>query len=199
MTLPAATAPKTRDSAGTREALLRSARSRFARDGYSATTVRDIATDAGVNVALISRYFNSKEGLFEACLTHAAASLNRPEGEQATLEQVLERMTTQLASSPSGEQSLQLLMLLRSSGDERAEEIRRATLLSYAEKIALIAGWQPGDSDRLVLRAQVAIATGLGIALLRASTNIEPLASASESELAEPLRDVFRVLLTPVD
>ena len=159
--------------------------------------MRDVVADAGVNVALISRYFNSKEGLFEACLTHAAESLDRPEGEQATLEQVLERMTTQLASSPSGEKSLQLLMLLRSSGDERAEEIRRATLLSYAQKIAVVAGWRPGDSEQLVLRAQVAIAMGLGIALLRASTGIEPLASATEEDLAGPLRDVFGVLLPP--
>src|SRR5687768_16792368 len=58
-----------RDAARTRRRLLEAARRRFARDGYATSTVRDIADDAGVNVALISRYFTSKEGLFEACLT----------------------------------------------------------------------------------------------------------------------------------
>ena len=56
-----ATTGKSRDAANTRRLLLSSARRRFAQDGYSATRVRDIAADAGVNVALINRYFSSKE------------------------------------------------------------------------------------------------------------------------------------------
>lgn len=202
MALPTTAEPKAakpRDSAHTRQLLLHSARARFARDGYSGTTVRDIATDAGVNVALINRYFSSKEGLFEECLTIAAEGLNRPDGESATLDHVLTRMTAQVASAPSSEQSLQLLLLLRSSGDERADQIRRNTLLSYAQKLATVAGWRPGDADRLVLRAQIAIATGLGIALLRASAGIEPLASATMADLEPPLGDVFRALLAPSD
>ena len=39
-------AVRSRDAAGTRQLLLQAARIRFARDGYSATTVRDIANDA---------------------------------------------------------------------------------------------------------------------------------------------------------
>src|ERR1700744_3072446 len=57
-----------RDADETRQRLLQAARQRFAQDGYAATTVRDIAMEAGVNVALINRYFTSKEGLFEAYL-----------------------------------------------------------------------------------------------------------------------------------
>ncbi len=64
--------PRRRDAAETRNLLLTAARSRFAANGYTATTVREIADDAGVNVSLISRYFSSKEGLFEACLLGAA-------------------------------------------------------------------------------------------------------------------------------
>src|SRR5437868_7385898 len=55
---------RSRNAAETRAALLAAARIRFARDGYEATNLRDIAADVGVNVALISRYFGSKEGLF---------------------------------------------------------------------------------------------------------------------------------------
>ena len=36
----------------------------FSRDGYSTTTVRDIATAAGVDPALVMRHFGSKEALF---------------------------------------------------------------------------------------------------------------------------------------
>ena len=38
----------------------------FAIHGYNGTSVRDIAEDAGVNVAMISYYFGSKEKLMEA-------------------------------------------------------------------------------------------------------------------------------------
>src|SRR6266516_3505303 len=56
---------RSRNAAETRAALLAAARVRFARDGYEATNLRNIAADVGVNVALISRYFGSKEGLFQ--------------------------------------------------------------------------------------------------------------------------------------
>src|SRR6266704_4328400 len=54
-----------RNAEETRAALLAAAQLRFARNGYEATNLRDIAADAGVNVALIPRYFGSKEGLFQ--------------------------------------------------------------------------------------------------------------------------------------
>lgn len=57
-----------RDAAATREALLQAAHSRFTRLGYDRTTLRDVAADVGVNLALIKRYFDSKEGLFKAAL-----------------------------------------------------------------------------------------------------------------------------------
>lgn len=44
----------------TREALLQAAHSRFIRLGYDRTTLRDVAADVGVNLALIKRYFDSK-------------------------------------------------------------------------------------------------------------------------------------------
>jgi AcrR family transcriptional regulator len=46
MTLETPAANRSRDAAKTRQLLLDSARRRFAHDGYSATTVRDIAADA---------------------------------------------------------------------------------------------------------------------------------------------------------
>jgi AcrR family transcriptional regulator len=42
----------------------------FAQQGYSHTVLRDVARVAGVNLALINRYFGSKEGLYRAALEH---------------------------------------------------------------------------------------------------------------------------------
>jgi AcrR family transcriptional regulator len=51
---------------GTKDDILRSARAAFARDGYQGASLRGIARDAEVDVALISHFFGSKAGLFGA-------------------------------------------------------------------------------------------------------------------------------------
>jgi AcrR family transcriptional regulator len=58
-----------RDSDRTKAAILRAAQAAFSTRGYSAAGVREITAEAGVNPALVSRYFGSKEGLFEAALS----------------------------------------------------------------------------------------------------------------------------------
>ena len=47
-------------------AIIKSAEKLFAVTGFDGTSVRDIAHEAGVNVAMISYYFGSKEKLMEA-------------------------------------------------------------------------------------------------------------------------------------
>jgi TetR/AcrR family transcriptional regulator len=53
---------------GIRERLVSSARPLFAEKGFSGTSVREIATRAGVNQASVSYYFGGKEGLYRAVL-----------------------------------------------------------------------------------------------------------------------------------
>ena len=45
--------------------ILYAAEKLFAEKGFAATSTRDIAKNAGVNVSMISYYFGSKEKLFE--------------------------------------------------------------------------------------------------------------------------------------
>ena len=52
----------------TRVAILAAARDCFSETGYDGTGLRAIAARAGANVALIQRYFGSKEGLFLAAI-----------------------------------------------------------------------------------------------------------------------------------
>lgn len=188
-----------RDAARTRQLLLDVARRRFAQDGYAATTVRDIAGEARVNVALISRYFHSKEGLFEACLAAVVEDLGRAAGTVSDLGDVPEAMARQVVDSgvePDAHPTL--LLLLRSSGDERAEEIRLGVLRRFSESLASAAGWRPDDPEAggLLLRAQIVLAAGIGIAVLRSSRGLDPLASATEEDLREPLCNLVDALLS---
>ena len=190
-----------RDAAGTRQLLLDAARLRFARDGYAATTVRNIADDAGVNVALISRYFDSKVGLFEACLPAAVDDLTRTGDLVSRFSEIPDAMAQQIAGSDAEghPNQLTLMLLLRSSGDERAEQLRLGVLRNFSERLASAAGWRRDDpdGDELMLRAQIVLAASLGTILLRASTRLEPLTSAGADQLADPLRDLVNSLLAP--
>lgn len=52
----------------TRDSLIRAAKTLFAQKGFDATSVKDIASAAGVNVSLVSYYFSGKNGLYKECL-----------------------------------------------------------------------------------------------------------------------------------
>jgi AcrR family transcriptional regulator len=191
-------AARRRDANQTRRLLIEAARRRFASEGYAATTVRQIAEDAGVNVALISRYFESKEGLFEACLESAVRALSESTGEVSELPQVAEAISRYaIGSGSEGGLARALLLLLRSSGDERAEQVRIGMLRAFGERIASAAGWTPGHpkADDLLLRAQLVLAVGVGIAVLSASSRLEPLTSAGYAEIAGPMREFVRAVM----
>jgi AcrR family transcriptional regulator len=56
-------------------AIIETAERLFSKKGYDGTSVRDIATEAGINVAMISYYFGSKEKLMEAVFESKTAGL----------------------------------------------------------------------------------------------------------------------------
>ena len=60
--------PRRRDAAATRAAILEAAKAQFAQAGYDRASLRDIAAEAGADVALIKRYFGGKEALFTEAL-----------------------------------------------------------------------------------------------------------------------------------
>ena len=55
--------------------IIETAEELFADRGYDGTSVRDIADVAGINVAMISYYFGSKEKLMEALFEHRIGSI----------------------------------------------------------------------------------------------------------------------------
>jgi AcrR family transcriptional regulator len=76
--------PETK-GAQTRRAILRAAVARFGRDGYRATSVADIARDAGVGGTVAYAYFPNKEALFFAAVDEDASAVIH-EGVASTLE-----------------------------------------------------------------------------------------------------------------
>src|SRR5215471_15123679 len=69
----------------TRRAILDAAITRFGRDGYRATSVADIARDAGVGGTVAYAYFPNKEALFLAAVDEDASAVIH-EGVASTLD-----------------------------------------------------------------------------------------------------------------
>lgn len=67
----------TEKGAQTRAEILQVAVDRFGRDGFRATSVADIAREAGVSGTLAYAYFDNKKALFLAALDHDVADLIR--------------------------------------------------------------------------------------------------------------------------
>jgi len=67
-------ATKSKD-ASTEEKIKEAARTVFTKKGYAATRTRDIAEEAGINLALLNYYFRSKEKLFELVMAEKVAKL----------------------------------------------------------------------------------------------------------------------------
>src|ERR1700753_1588819 len=56
-------------------AIINTAEKLFALNGFDGTSVRDIAQEAGINIAMISYYFGSKEKLMEAVFEHRTLNI----------------------------------------------------------------------------------------------------------------------------
>ncbi len=78
--------PKTarvRDAVASKESLLRAAQELFGQRGFERTTIRDIGERAGVDAALIARYFGSKSDLYFAAVAAEDAREEHPGGSKA--------------------------------------------------------------------------------------------------------------------
>lgn len=128
---PVPTHPKRRrDAAATRSAIFEAATRRFADQGYQCAGVREIAADAGVDAALVNRYFGSKEGLFAEvidCAFNLKDLLGAAEAD-ADLAAELARNAVFGTEDVGEARRTPLLLLLRSATEPRAAELLRASL-----------------------------------------------------------------------
>lgn len=181
-----------RDSAATREALLDAATAMFADRGFDRTTVRDIAKEAGVNQALLFRYFGSKEALFEEAIArggHEQIATTKPE---LLLETVLRNLLT---SETGGERNHTLRVFLRATGNNKAASAARQRLgEEYTRALSSLT-----DAEDADLRADLVLAWLVGISFLRDITEKDPLAGAEANRIVELVLNASRTLLERID
>lgn len=114
-------AARPRNAAATREAILDAARRRFSIEGFDDVGMRDVARDVGVDAALVSRYFGSKDELFVAALD-SCGECPAAGGPRETFG---DRLAQDLVYGEEDEDLTWLLIMLRSVGSVRAGELVR--------------------------------------------------------------------------
>lgn len=140
MTSPEAPAGP-RGPAGTRQRIMDAAQDLFAEHGYDHVSVRAIAERAGVNLALINRYYGSKRELFHEVLNASAVFPDLVGGDFATLpgrlaRYVVGRATGALEPTPA------VRALLQSSNSPEVRQIlaERMRTILFEPMAARISG-----------------------------------------------------------
>lgn len=192
MVPPISCAPRIRNAAATREAMLASARRHFARESYDHVGLREIAGDAGVDPALVSRYFGSKEQLFKQALRgddkHMMAGVTR-EALPGHLAGLL--MDEGASCEVTSAKIDRLLILLRSASSPQASEIVRDAIdEDILSPIAEIAA-----GPDAAMRASLCMAVVMGCGILRTAMAIDPLCGADPARLRDRLIALFTAAL----
>jgi AcrR family transcriptional regulator len=185
---PAQTHPKRRrDAATTRSAIFEAATRRFAYHGYEHAGVREIAADAGVDAAMVNRYFGSKEGLFTEVVERAFDIRYLADGDRATLAERLARRMVYGREDIAGDERIPLLLMLRSATEPHphaAELIRTSLDRNVLRPLAeLLEG---PDAE---VRAAMVIAQCSGFAILNQMLRPRALAEAQQEELVALLKE----------
>jgi AcrR family transcriptional regulator len=176
--------------------IVHAARSRFTREGYQRATVRAIAADAGVDVAMVYYFFGNKEGLFTAAAVtgpehplHQLAAL-LDEGPEhighRLVRQFLERWDTGAAFEP--------LVALWNSAD-LLPQARNMLQHSLVGPLAKRLGSEFGVRDA-ELRLELVASHLIGLAFARYQLKIEPIASTAIDQLVVSIGPTVERYLT---
>jgi AcrR family transcriptional regulator len=183
-----------RSGAESKQRVLQVARELFDRNGYSGTTVRAIATAAGVDPAMVFYFFGTKQGLFGAVID---MSDNVPPAIESIfaggLGTIGERIVRTLVENLDKSDRTPLVMLTRSAPtDPRSEALLREFIdREITDRLAALLGTPDAAMRAGMVNVQI-----LGLAVARYIAHIEPIASASVDELVTMFGPLVQHCLT---
>jgi AcrR family transcriptional regulator len=173
--------PRPRNANATRQAILEAARRQFIRDGYDNAGLRAIAADAGIDPALICRYFGSKKQLFcEALESLSKDPMAVIRGERASCGQRLARAV--LESGLERERHMGWIgLVLGATSSPEASALAHAQI--EREFIEPFSEWIGGGRARE--KAWLVSSLLLGAVIMN---NIQHTCSAAEGNLADQIQ-----------
>jgi AcrR family transcriptional regulator len=182
------------DAADTRGAVLEAARARFAAHGYAGTRLRDVAADADVDVALVSYFFGSKDGLFAAAMElpiNPAQLVEQlvAEGSDGLGERLARTMLARLDATGGGA----FVGMVRSAA---TNEQAAALLRGFVEREVLGRLVRAVDAPNPELRAALVGSQVVGLIMARYVVRVQPIADADPETLATAIGPTLQRYLT---
>lgn len=163
---------------GTRGAILVAARDAFAARGYAGATIRQIASAAAVDPALVHHYFTTKERLFVTTLQTAVD----PDGLLSQLfsgdaQMLGERIVERFLALWDGGAGATASALLRTavSGERLAHRVLDVVLPAVVSDLVTRVGVDPAEASP---RATLIASQLSGLVLTRYVLKLSPMASA---------------------
>jgi AcrR family transcriptional regulator len=175
----------------TENSILTAARQLFAERGYDRTTIRAVATAAGVDAGLVMHYFGSKDELFARAAELPADELPAGELPNGSAAQMAEALLTSLSSRLESEPVASLAVLRSMLTNAEAADRYRAAAEPQLNQI--IAALPTGDAE---LRASLLSAIVHGVIIERYLLRLGRLADASPAQILDVLRPCIRTLAT---
>lgn len=174
----------------TKQRILLEAQKLFATNGYDGTTIRAIATHAGVNPALVIYFFKDKQQLFTSAILPIYEPMQKlPEIFMGDAAKIPERLATFVAALLSDPQGTNMAVgLVRSAiVNEHAAKILKETF--FNETYACLK--QNPDINDPGSYANRVTSQFIGLVVARHILKLEPFASYSRAELEEQIRHLF--------
>lgn len=170
-------ANRRRDASRTRADLLAAASELFGQQGYSATTLRAIGERAGVDPALIARYFGNKLSIYLAALEDSPPPDVTADPVRDLVERMVER-NSKLGATPISR------VAVAGTDDDAVHAIvsriiQERTIAPMRERL------EADGVDRAQLRSELALAAALGVTLSRSAGTLTALSDASDEEIIE--------------
>ncbi|PHP53352.1 TetR/AcrR family transcriptional regulator [Actinomyces ruminis] len=184
----------------TRNAILDAARASFLAKGFAKTTIRGVARAAGVDPALVSYYFGSKGDLFGASMNlriRASEEIAKVvSGDIRTAGPRLVRLAMTAWDDSSGGATFRALLRWVATDDGAPEAVQAYATEQIAIPVtqALEQAGVLGPDARE--RATLAGSQLVGLAMIRYTFQVEPLASASVDHLVEVVGPTIQHYLT---
>lgn len=180
-----------RKSDRTRESILAAAARQFSQHGYERTTVREIAAEAGIDAAMVIRYFGSKDALFARV---AAIELRLPDLSATPVSEygvTLVRHFLDIWEGGASDGGLAVLLRSAASNDYAADKLRETYLGQVLPAIA-----RTGESATAPARAGLVASQLLGLALTRYVLKLPPVVALPREKIVREVGATIQRYLT---
>lgn len=181
----------------TRQAVLDAARTRFATDGFTGTTIRRVAADAGVDASLVMQFFRSKDELFAAVMSVPADALTRFsaafEGSDDLLGERVVRAFIEVWEVDARTSEPLMAMLRGAIVNEHANE----QLREFLQERLLVDAIASRAVDGATLRAGIVSSMLVGLMVGRGIVGVPTLTAAERETLVALVGPAVQSVLAP--